>query len=265
MAEKETGSRQRLSRLLDKTLKQGKWRRQVLYFLVTPIFAIVLVYLLFNNFMMPLITRHGSEFELPNIVGYQFQDAKDVLLMVDLGIEVTSEEYHANKPEGTVLTQYPPAGTYVKAGRIIKVVTSIGQKYVTVPPLDGISVRQAKLNIDAAGLILGEIVWTYSDSLPPKVVVFSYPASGTDILMGSEVNLMVNRGRLTGIVYMPRLVGRTLDEATSMLAKLGLKVGLVKHVRNENYLPETVLEQSVEEATELEVGEEIDLIVSTTE
>ena len=59
--------------------------------------------------------------------------------------------------------------------------------------------------------------------------------------------------------------GRQLEEAAAILDGLGLRVGLVKHVRDENYLPETIMEQSVEEATELEVGEEIDLIVSTTE
>jgi beta-lactam-binding protein with PASTA domain len=76
---------------------------------------------------------------------------------------------------------------------------------------------------------------------------------------------MVNRGRLSGIVFMPNLVGRSLDEARSLLDGAELKIGLVKYIRDENYLPETVLEQSVDEAVELEVGEEIDLIVSTTE
>jgi serine/threonine-protein kinase len=180
-------------------------------------------------------------------------------------MEVTSEEYHPDKPEGTILSQYPQALTKVKAGRTIKVVKSSGQKLVQIPQLAGFSVRQAKLNIEAAGLELGDIAWTFSDSLPERVVVFSYPSSGAEIPHGSRVNLMVNRGRLSGIVFMPQLVGKTYDEAEDALKKLGLKVGLVTHVRNENYLPGTVLEQSVEQATELEVGEEIDLIVSTTE
>jgi len=114
-------------------------------------------------------------------------------------------------------------------------------------------------------LSLGDVVWTFSDSLPERVVVFSYPASGTEIPIGSPVNLMVNRGSLSGIVFMPRLVGRALDEAVTILDDLGLKVGLVSEIRDENYLPQTVLAQSVEVATELEVGEEIDILVSTTE
>lgn len=251
--------------LYNKLIPPGSRRRKVMNFFVIPLMALVLFYLLMDNIVMPLVTRHGTEFGLPKVTGYQLQDAEHVLGLVGLRIEVTSEEYHADKEEGTVLSQYPKAGTNVKSGRIVKVVISIGQKSVVVPPLAGFSVRQAKLNIEGAGLILGDIAWTFSDSLPERVVVFSYPASGTEIPYGSQVNLMVNRGRLSGIVFMPKLIGRSLDEARSLIDGAELKIGLIKYVRDENYLPETVLEQSVDEAIELEVGEEIDLIVSTTE
>lgn len=246
-------------------LPAKSWKRRITHFLVYPLVAFIILFSLADDIIMPIITRHGSEFELPDVLGYQKEDAIELLKMAHLGLEVTSEEYHPDKPPGTVLSQYPPSGTMVKSGRIIKVVTSIGQKFIKVPPLAGFSVRQAKLNIEAANLVLGDVAWTFSDSLPERVVVFSYPATGTEIPIGSPVNLMVNRGRLSGIVFMPNLVGKQLEEAISTLDGLGLKVGLVTHVRDENYLPETVMEQSVEEATELEVGEEIDLVVTTTE
>jgi len=251
--------------LYNKYLPPQSRRRKFVNYIVIPLVALLVFIWLFDNVIMLLITRHGTEFKLADITGYKFDDAEALLKSADLEIEVISEEYHADKDEGTVLSQYPPAGTKVKAGRIIKVVTSIGQKNVRVPPLAGFSVRQARLNIEGAGLVLGDIAWTFSDSLPEKVVVFSYPASGTEIPMGSPVNLMVNRGSLSGIVFMPKLVGRPLEEARAILDELDLRIGLVTHVRDENYLPETVLEQSVEEATELEVGEEIDLVVTTTE
>lgn len=261
----DTTESRRIADLYVRFFPAKSWRRKIFNFAFVPLASLFVIYFFIDSLFMPLVTRHGSEFELPEIVGYKLVDAREVLGFVDLGVAVTSEEYHPDKPEGTVLSQYPPAGTMVKSGRIIKVVTSIGQKFVAVPPLAGFSVRQAKLNIEAANLILGDIAWTFSDSLPERVVVFSYPASGTEIPQGSQVNLMVNRGSLSGIVFMPNLVGRQLEEAAIILDTLGLRIGLVTHIRDENYLPETVLEQSVEEATELEIGEEIDLIVSTTE
>jgi len=261
----KTSENNTFGRFIETVFPESTWRRTALNYIIIPVVILLFVYLFFDFLFMPLITRHGTEFELPDVIGYEIDGATEMLKMVNLGIEVTSEEFHPDKPTGTVLSQYPAGGTMVKSGRIIKVVVSIGQKDVVVPPLAEFSVRQAKLNIEAANLILGDIAWTFSDSLPERVVVFSYPASGTEIPIGSPVNLMVNRGSLSGIVFMPRLVGRSLEEAVTMLDALGLRVGLVSRVRDENYLPETVLEQSFEEATELEVGEEIDLIVSTTE
>lgn len=246
-------------------MPRGTKLRRFVDFVVFP--GIIILFLIFitDLIVMPIVTRHGEEFELPDIIEMQVDDAQELLAMKDLRLEITSREYHYDKPEGTILTQYPIGGTMVKSGRIIKVVASSGQKDVTVPELSGISVRQAKLNIESADLILGDIAWTFTDSLPERVVVFSYPASGKEVPIGTPINLMVNRGSLMNITYMPRLVGLSLEEASVKLDDAGLVVGLVKYVTDENYLPETVLEQSVEEATELETGEEIDLVVSTTE
>lgn len=253
------------SKVLDKIFTDKNFQRKLLHYLGFPAVGLLLMYIITDWVVMPIVTRHGSEFELPDIKGYEYKDAEYILDKLGLKMEVTSEEYHPDKLEGTILSQYPASLTKVKSGRTIKVVKSSGQKMVKIPLLAGFSVRQAKLNIEAAGLELGDIAWTFSDSLPERVVVFSYPQSGSEIPHGSKVNLMVNRGRLSGIVFMPQLVGKNYDEAVIVLEDLGLKIGLVSHIRNENYLPGTVLEQSVDQATELEVGEEIDLIVSTTE
>ena len=113
--------------------------------------------------------------------------------------------------------------------------------------------------------MLGEIAWAFSDTLPEKVVVFSYPNAGVQIPLGSTVNLMVNRGRASNFTFMPKVIGMTLDEATKLIEDKVLKVGIVTYRTDENYLPETVLEQSEPEGTELDVRTEIDLVVSTTE
>ncbi len=225
----------------------------------------IILYVLLNDIVMPTVTRHGEEFSLPDIVGMTVAEAEPIVNQAGLSIEVTSEEYHPDKPSGTILNQFPIGGTMVKSGRTIKVVTSLGQKLVKVPDLRGFSVRQARLNLEAVGFKLGDLEWTTADSLPEKVVVFSYPRSGTEIPYGSDVNLMVNRGPYQQTIFVPRLIGLSLDEARARLEEKGLKVGLVTRVINENYLPETVLEQSDDAGSELLPGEEVDLVVSSTD
>jgi serine/threonine-protein kinase len=119
------------------------------------------------------------------------------------------------------------------------------------------------LDLETAGLKLGEIAWAFADTIPERVVVFSYPESGREIPLGSPVNLMVNRGRASNFTYMPQVEGLTLDEAKKRIEDKALKVGIVTYRTDENYLPETVLEQSESEGSELDVGTEIDLVVSS--
>ncbi|MCX6826269.1 MAG: PASTA domain-containing protein [candidate division Zixibacteria bacterium] len=248
---------------LSRLTPSNRTGRFLLNYIGIPLVVLFLAYVMLNDFFMLIITRHGSEFILPNIINIKDESAREILKASGLEMEITSQEYRPDRPEGTILSQYPEAGTRVKSGRTIKVALSIDEKSVVVPQLGGFSMRQAKLSIEAAGLIMGEVSWTYSDSLPESVVVFSYPTSGVEVMAGAPVNLVVNRGRLESVVYMPMLVGKTLSEARAMIEALGLKIGRVTRVRNENYLPETILEQSVDETIEIKPGEEIDLKVST--
>jgi len=121
------------------------------------------------------------------------------------------------------------------------------------------------LDLETSGLKLGEIAWAFSDTLPERVVVFSYPGAGTEIPLGSPVNLMVNRGRASNFTYMPQISGLPLTEAIKQLETKSLTVGVVSYRVDENYLPETVLEQSEAAGTELDIGTEIDMVVSSTE
>jgi len=222
-------------------------------------------FVIMNEILMPVITRHGSEFPLPDIVGMTFDEAEPVLNKDDLMLDVTSEEYHPDKPTGTILSQFPISGTMVKSGRTIKVVTSLGQKSVAIPELRGFSIRQASLILESAGLKIGNVEWTSTDSFPEQVVVFSFPGAGKLIPYGSDVNLMINRGAYQQTVFVPRVIGLSLEDATARLEEMGLKVGKVTRVVNENFLPETVLEQSDEAGSELMPGDEIDLTISSTD
>lgn len=259
---KSAGDRfRRLTEEYSPRTKRGRLLARLLKYLV----IFLVLYIIVNNLVMPIITRHGSEFPLPKIIGMTVPDAKPVLAEAKLGIDITSQEYHADKPSGTILSQFPVAGTMVKSGRTIRVVISLGQKDVPVPDVHGFSVRQASLNLEGSGFTVGQIQWTSVDSLPEKVVVFSYPAAGTMVSYGSAINLMVNRGMSQQTVLVPKLVGLSLTDATKKLEDAGLKVGLVTRTVDENYLPETVLTQSEEPGAELLPGEAVDLTVSNTD
>ena len=251
--------------LFNQYFPEGSLNRKLMMFIGIPLIILFIIYFIMNSMVMPIITRHGDEFTLPDFTDQRLTEAQLGINDLDLSYEISSEQYSPGKEKGVVLAQFPIAGTEVKEGRIVKFVVSLGQKNISIPDVSGLSVRQAMLNLETAGLELGEIAWAFSDTLPEKVVVFSYPNAGVEIPMGSTVNLMVNRGRASNFTFMPKVIGMTLDEATKLIEEKVLKVGIVTYRTDENYLPETVLEQSEPEGTELDVRTEIDLVVSTTE
>ncbi len=257
--------RPRKSGFLTGILPVGSVQRRIFFRFVVPLVIILLAGLIVDQIVMPILTRHGSEFELPDFSGQRLFEAQVSLDQLDLAYEVSSEEYSPGMEEGVILGQFPISGTKVKPGRTIKFVVSLGQKSVSIPEMHGLSVRQAILDLETAGLRLGEIAWAVSDTIPERVVVWSFPGAGTQIPIGSAVNLMVNRGRASRFTYMPKVVGLPLSEAVKRLEDKWLKIGIVTPRVDENYLPETVLEQSEPTGAELDVDTEIDLVISSTE
>ncbi|KAA3633653.1 MAG: PASTA domain-containing protein [Calditrichaeota bacterium] len=251
--------------LFDKYFPEGTYKRLAAIWGGIPFIILLVIYFIMNSIVMPIITRHGDEFPLPDFTKQRIIEAQAGVEDLNLSYEISSEEYSPGIEKGVILAQFPIAGTKVKDGRIIRFVVSLGQKNVAIPQLGGLSVRQAILDLETSGLELGEIAWAFSDTLPEKVVVFSYPNFGTEIPLGTPVNLMVNRGRASNFTFMPKIIGLPLDEARALLDDKSLKVGIITTRTDENYLPETVLEQSEAEGTELDVFTEIDLVVSTTE
>lgn len=246
-------------------LPSGSIQRRLFFYLVLPLVSLFILALIADKIVMPIVTRQGSEFPLPNFANQRILEAQISLNELGLSYEISSEEFSPGIPAGVILQQFPKANTKIKPGRTIKFIVSAGQKMIPIPELSGKSVRQAMLDLETYGLELGDIQWALSDTLPERVVVFSYPASGFEVPMGSLVNLMVNRGRASNFTYMPLVVGLTIDEALKRLEDKGLRLGVQSTRTDENYLPETVLEQSEPEGTELDVGIEIDLVISTIE
>ncbi|MBD3402643.1 PASTA domain-containing protein [candidate division GN15 bacterium] len=263
LQEKQGSNRPKIG-FLTRWLPYGTLKRKLTLWVAVPLVSFILVVLIVDRIVMPIITRHGEEFTLPNFTSLTIEEAEVELTELDLRHEIASELYSPGKEAGVILQQYPEPGTQVKSGRAIKFVVSLGKKMVPIPDLAGKSVRQAMLDLEANGLTLGEIAWAYSDTIPERVVVFSYPNATTEIPLGSPVNLMVNRGRASNFTYMPDLVGMPLSEAQKKLEDKLLKVGVVSYRTDENFLPETVLEQSEPEGAELDVNTEIDLVVSST-
>jgi serine/threonine-protein kinase len=227
--------------------------------------AIFLLLLLSDRVVVPALVHWGEAATVPDLIDLSLIEAETILEEKGLNLQVLTEVHDPTKPPGTILSQIPHANTKVREGRAVKITLSKGGKTVLVPKLEGVSLRQAELLLMHEGLEMGDIHWVPSDSFPEDVVIASIPSHETPVPAGMPVNLTVSLGIMPDTVVVPDLVGTNADLGKKMLREVGLELGRIKLKVNEDFLPGTILRQSLEPGRKVERGSRIVLEVSTTE
>lgn len=215
-----------------------------------------------DQVIMPIVVRHGKDVEVPDVTEITLEEAKRTLSSRSLALAIEKWEDNTDIPAGKVISQTPQPFSSVKKGRRIYVVLSRGSKLYEVPDVCGTSPRQARLLLEQKGFEVGTITKQPSYEFPKGVVISQIPAPkemvGKDVL----VNLVVSSGPAEVRTLMPNLIGESLEDASAVLEKMGLELKTIIYRSNLDYLPDTVLEQSVEAGEGVEEGQEIDLVVS---
>jgi serine/threonine-protein kinase len=135
--------------------------------------------------------------DLPNVVGLRVINAKVQLEQLGFRV-VVIEEPSTSVSEGFVIRTEPVAGVRPPRGETITVVYSIGNK-TTMPDVTGLSIDEARRQIEAAGLFISFEDNQGCDRLPvdicnntvPGEVVSSEPRGGQRVERGSGVTLGV--------------------------------------------------------------------------
>lgn len=251
-----------------KRILESIWRKRLVRYpvvLLGSMVAFILLLLLVDRVIMPLAVHWGRVGVIPDLTELSLEEAEIMLEGKGLKLEVSAEVYDPVRPPGTILSQIPGPKSRVREGRYVKVTVSKGGKTVLVPRLEGISIRQAELLLAHEGLELGDVSWLPSDSFPEDVVIASMPSSETPVPHGLSINLKVSLGLRPDTVQVPELLGKNLEESRKILREIGLQLGKIRSVVNEDFLPETILDQSPPAGLRVVRGTKIEVEVSTTE
>jgi len=247
----------------------GKFRKTLIraaFVLVVWAFLFAVVVLLLDQLIIPWLVRHNRQIQVPDVVEMNLAEAESTLAQEGLTMVEVGREYDALVPPDLILSQNPRGGALVKGkGRWVRVVVSKGGEKVSVPNLQGVSLRQAKLLLQRSGLELGEISWMYTEDFPEHVVISSAPGYKAEVLHGELVDLLVSQGSVPTKAMVPDFVGQSLEGAVLLARDAGVTIGKITYQQDESLLPETVLDQSVKVGEEVDRDATIDLLVSTIE
>jgi serine/threonine-protein kinase len=190
---------------------------------------LLLVIIIFNSVVMPFYVKHSKMTKVPNIVGMNFNDAKQILNEAGLDVKQGDIRYDESKPVGQVLEQNPPADEQVKVGRRIYLVISGGEQMIEVPKLSGRSLRDAKYTVEQRNLQIGNIVKKYSNLYQEDMIISQVIQPGSRVKKNTKIDVIISQGAQLGDIIVPDVTGKSLADAKKMLLDKKLSVGKITY------------------------------------
>ncbi len=164
---------------------------------------------------------------VPNVAGANLTSAQATVAGAGFKLGTIAYQQAVGKPQGTVLSQTPAAGTQAKKGATIDVV-AVGSTVQTVPDVIGMTQSAAAGAITAAGLSVGHVAQVYNATAPAGTVTDQAPNAGLTAPAGSQVAIAVSRGPTPSAspsaAAVPDVVGQSEAQATGALQAAGFAV-----------------------------------------
>jgi len=163
----------------------------------------------------------GSTIPVPEVAGLDLataeQTLKDATLVAE-PFECSSLEVEA----GLAARTEPKAGTRVDRGSTVRLCQSTGPELLAVPALVGLSVEDAKREIETARFTFGSVIEQQFDGGTKGTVILAVDTNGEGLgetyPEQAVIDLIVSAGSV------PQVAGLSVEDATKALTDAGLTV-----------------------------------------
>jgi serine/threonine-protein kinase len=137
-----------------------------------------------------LVSSGPKEVSVPEVTGEAQADATATLAAAGLKVAVSKREV-AEPAAGTVISQSPAAGSRLKLGDKVTIVTAQALKQVVAPSVAGQSEAQAQATLNGAGFASRSVSRTVTDPSKVGIVVQQSPEAGRKLTPGATVTIAV--------------------------------------------------------------------------
>lgn len=232
--------------------------------LVAGLFLLGAVALVAMNFtVLPRLVHRNTVVLTPDLRGMSVEGAELVLEDNRLTVVATRSRAHPSVPIGMILEQIPSAGSPIRSGRRVRVVTSSGPPSGGVPDLRGLSDRQAEITLQRENYRLGRIIRLSQAGITTPTVLFQNPRAGRELRKGRAVSLVVGEPASPRLLCVPDLRGVPLYLAQQRVADAGCVLAPVTYERTDRSAPNLVLRQTPPPGHRIREGERIELVASS--
>lgn len=204
----------------------------------------------------------SKDVTVPKVVGMDYVEATALLKENNLNIKKDKTVYSDQYKKGVIISQDPIAAETVKEKSTIKVVVSKGQKASEVPDVVGQFLNQATKAIEDAGFSVGNITYSFSDTVADGKVMSQTPDAGSQEKANTGIDLVISKGPEQRNTFVPNVIGMDLNGAKSAIAGANLTLGTVTYANSDTYANNIISNQSVAAGTEVAEGSTINIVIS---
>ncbi|AEB76175.1 Stk1 family PASTA domain-containing Ser/Thr kinase [Clostridium botulinum] len=182
-----------------------------------------------NDEVRAVVSSGEKNSGIPNLIGIDFEAAKEYLKSYNLKLGKVTHEYNNNIEKGKVCNQSPKSGSELQENTTVDLVVSKGPRLemTTVPNLINKKLDEAESLISSAGLRIGTI---------NKIPTTDKDKDGIVSVQSIEANSQVRQNTVINItcysfgdkdaVAVPNFVNRTVKEARRIAAQSNLSISV---------------------------------------
>lgn len=222
---------------------------------------------LFLKVYLPLYTNHGETVSVPDLSGYAYEEAIDLLESSNLQYEVSPDSgFSTEQPPLGILKQIPAANSQVKSGRkVYLTLNARNAPIIKMPNMENMLLKNAQEMLSNLGLERGDII--YVPDIGINVVLEQrYKGvtirEGFEVPKGSKIDLVVGDGAGNQMLLVPSLIGMDEEDAEFLILGSGLRIGRKNYNSTDSVAAGKVYLQSPASGIEVRTGEPIDLWVA---
>ena len=222
---------------------------------------------LFLKVYLPLYTNHGETVSVPDLSGFAYEEAIDILESSNLQYEVSPDSgFSTEQPPLGILKQIPAANSQVKSGRkVYLTLNARNAPIIKMPNMVNMPLKNVQEILANIGLERGDII--YVPDIGINVVLEQKYRGrnideGFEIPKGSQIDLVVGDGLGNQILEVPSLTGLDEIDAEFLIIGSGLRMGNINYVETDSVAPGIIIRQMPPAGVSVKTGEPIEIWIS---
>ena len=228
-------------------------------------FIIIIIIGLFvlDMLILPIIVNKNNNVYLPNYRQLDYRTAQNKLDSIGFKTIIIYHEYSTNFIPNTVIEMSPRPFTKVKEGKVIKLTVVNSPETIIINNYINKSLRDVQLKLDRKYIEIDTIIYEFSNTIKKGNIIDQYPKLSDTLKANQKITLIVSQGNHPNYYVAPYLINISFQKAKEKISRAGLFLGKISYEYDNNYLNNTVLDQSQPANKRLSFPAKIDLILST--